>query len=100
MHFVDEHKEAIEALCRRHSVQRLFAFGSVLSDRFSEDSDVDLMVEFAGVDLAKYADNYYSFKFALEEILGHSVDLLEAQAIRNPFFKKNIEAQRQLLYAA
>ncbi|RYD54010.1 MAG: nucleotidyltransferase [Sphingobacteriales bacterium] len=100
MYLVDEYKDAIEALCRRHGVQRLFAFGSVLSDRFSEQSDVDLLVEFTGVDLSKYADNYYSFKFALEEMLGHPVDLLESQAIRNPFFKKNIEAQRQLLYAA
>jgi len=35
MYLVDEHKDAIEALCRRHGVQRLFAFGSLLSDRFS-----------------------------------------------------------------
>jgi len=100
MHPVDAHKDAIEALCRRHDVRRLFAFGSVLSDRLSADSDVDLVVEFSGVDLSSYADNHYSFKFALEAMLAHPVDLLEEQAIRNPFFKKNLEAQRQLLYAA
>jgi len=100
MYFVDEHKDKIEALCRQHGVRRLFVFGSVLSDRFSQDSDVDLVVEFSGVDLSRYADNYYSFKFALEEMLGHPIDLLEEQAIRNPFFKKKLEAQRQLLYAA
>jgi len=100
MQIIDEHKATIEALCRRHSVRRLYVFGSVLSDRFSEESDIDLLVDFSEVDLRHYADNYYSFKFALEEILRRPIDLLEEQAIRNPYFKQSIEAQRQLLYAA
>ncbi|RYZ21100.1 MAG: nucleotidyltransferase [Chitinophagaceae bacterium] len=100
MLLIDQHKANIEALCRQHSVRRLYAFGSVLSDRFSEQSDIDLLVDFADVDLEHYADNYYNFKFALEAVLGHPIDLIEEKALRNPYFKQNVEAHRQILYAA
>jgi uncharacterized protein len=87
-------------LCKQHGVRRLYVFGSALSEHFSDDSDIDLLVDFSGVDLKLYADNYYSFKFALEEAFHRSVDLIEEHALRNPFLKQNIEAHRELLYAA
>lgn len=36
----------IEELCRRNGIRRLALFGSVLSDRFSDSSDIDVLVEF------------------------------------------------------
>lgn len=100
MNLVEEHRESIASLCRKHRVSRLYAFGSVLSDTFSSDSDVDLLVDFDQVDLSHYADNYFEFKFALEDALKHPVDLIEEKALHNPFLRQRIEASRQLLYAA
>src|SRR5947208_16895185 len=39
-------RDAVSAFCRRHHIQRLALFGSVLRDDFSPDSDVDVLVEF------------------------------------------------------
>ena len=39
-------KQAIAAFCQRHHITKLALFGSVLTDRFREDSDVDVPVEF------------------------------------------------------
>ena len=100
MKLINQHKLKIEALCRQYGVRKLYAFGSILSKRFSDHSDVDLLVDFIEVDISRYADNYFEFKFALEETLHHPVDLIEEKALRNPFFKQSIEASRQLLYAA
>jgi predicted nucleotidyltransferase len=36
----------LAALCRRHRIARLSLFGSVLTDEFGPDSDVDVLVEF------------------------------------------------------
>ncbi len=33
-------------LCRRHGIWKLALFGSVLTARFSDSSDVDVLVEF------------------------------------------------------
>jgi predicted nucleotidyltransferase len=47
-----------------------------------------------------YAENYFNLKFALEDTLKRKIDLLEEKAIKNPYFKKSIENQCQLLYGA
>lgn len=91
--------QAISRLCEAHKVARLYAFGSVLThDAFTPKSDIDLIVDFDSIPLEEYADNYYQFKFALENILNRPVDLLEEQAIRNPYFKQSIQKKRQLVY--
>jgi len=76
----------------------LYAFGSVLTDRFGQESDIDLVVDFEEVNLDDYADNYYGLKFSLEKILNRSIDLLEAKAIKNPFFEQALLKNRYLVY--
>lgn len=60
-----EHSKEIRLLCLRHNVNRLYAFGSVLTNKFDETSDIDLIVDFEPIDVSEYADNYYDFKFSL-----------------------------------
>lgn len=100
MLFLVKHNNEINALCQQHSVKKLYAFGSVLTDHFSDKSDVDLIVDFEHMDIRQYADNYFNLKFALESTLQRPIDLLEEKAIKNPYFKKNVEQQRQLIYAS
>lgn len=88
----------IKSLCNKYKVDRLFAFGSVLSDRFNSASDIDLLVKFQQVELLHYADNYFDFKFSLESILKRDVDLLEEHAIKNPYLLKSINSSKQLVY--
>jgi hypothetical protein len=76
----------------------LYAFGSVLSSRFNTESDVDMIVSFDQMDVASYADNYFDLKFSLEELLKRSVDLLEDNAITNPYFRQAVDPQRQMIY--
>ncbi|HEX8316210.1 MAG TPA: nucleotidyltransferase domain-containing protein [Flavisolibacter sp.] len=98
MSLIDQHAGAIQKLCARHRVKRLYVFGSLLTDRFEGDSDVDFIVDFEPLDVRQYADNYFDFKFALEDTLNRPVDLLEEKTIKNPYFKKVVENQRQLIY--
>ncbi len=88
----------LQKLCEAHGVKRLYAFGSVLTSNFSVGSDVDLIVDFENVNGANYADNYFSLKAALEHAFNRPVDLLEEQALKNPYFKAAIAKSRQLVY--
>jgi predicted nucleotidyltransferase len=54
----------------------LYAFGSVLTPNFNTNSDVDLIVDFKDIDVKDYADNYFDFKFTLQDIFKRKVDLL------------------------
>ncbi|ALO17242.1 Nucleotidyltransferase domain protein [Salinivirga cyanobacteriivorans] len=90
--------DKIRKLCEQHYVSQLSVFGSILTDKFTKNSDIDLLVDFSNIDLQNYADNYFSLKQALEEIFRRQVDLLEDKAIRNPYLRQSIEASKRLLY--
>lgn len=100
MNLIQQKTDAITSLCKAHKVNKLFVFGSVLTDRFSSESDIDFLVEFSGVSLENYADNYFDLKEKLEYLLGHNVDLLELKALKNPYLLQSIRANQELLYAA
>lgn len=98
MSVVERNKEKIKALCTKHNVTKLFVFGSVLTDKFRKNSDIDFVVDFSGVDIYNYADNYFDFKVSLEKLLRRPVDLLEDKAINNPYLRQSIEETKQLIY--
>jgi uncharacterized protein len=95
---LDKHIDDINKLCTTYKVKQLYAFGSVLTNKFNTDSDIDLIVDFEPIDLIQYADNYYDLKFSLEDVLQKPVDLLEEKAIKNPYFREVVNKQRQLIY--
>lgn len=73
-------------------------FGSVLTENFNSDSDIDFLVEFFPVNSKEYADNYYDLKFSLERVLNRKIDLLEETAIKNPYFLQSIQNKKQIVY--
>ena len=100
MNLIESNIDNVRTLCKLHKVQRLFVFGSVLSDRFQKDSDIDLIVDFQGVELYNYADNYFAFKDSLENLFKRKVDLLEDKAINNPYLRQSIDSSKQLVYGS
>jgi predicted nucleotidyltransferase len=92
------YKNEINALCANHNVKSLYAFGSVLTPNFNTNSDIDLIVDFKEIDVKDYADNYFDFKFSLQDILNRPVDLLEEQAIKNPYFKEELNKKKVIVY--
>ena len=98
MNTLQNHSANISKLCEIHKVKTLYAFGSVLTDKFNAESDIDLMVDFQPFDVLDYADNYFDLKLALEDILKRQIDLLEDKAIKNPYFRQTVNQQRQLVY--
>lgn len=88
----------IKKLCKTNKVKSLFAFGSVLRDDFNENSDVDLVVDIDESDPFKYTDIYFHLKLSLEEILKRQVDLLEDRAIKNKFFRRELDSTKEIIY--
>lgn len=96
--FLEQYVDEIQALCQKHKVKSLYAFGSVLTSQFSDKSDIDLVVDIDSIDPIDYAENYFDFKFSLEELLMKNIDLLEGKAISNPFLKKSIDNSKTPVY--
>lgn len=91
----------MEAVFRTHRVEKAEIFGSALTETFHEGSDIDLLITFqADIPLLDYADNYFSLKENLEDLLGRSVDLVSARSLRNPVLIESINQSKLSLYAA
>ena len=85
-------------LCQRHHVNRLYLFGSALTPRFNNESDIDLLIQFGNMDVTNYLSNYMDLKEKLEELFNRPVDLVEDQAVRNPIFRKILDREKKLIY--
>lgn len=97
---VENKRDEIAALCRELGIRRLDVFGSAVGQDFDvERSDVDVLVEF-GTDDAGGLRTYFALKDGLEHILGRPVDVVSARAVRNPYFRAQVLATREYLYAA
>ena len=98
MGLIKTYKNQIQRLCENHKVKTLYSFGSVNTTKFTQDSDVDLVVDFKIEDPIEYADNYFALKFELEKIFSRQIDLLESKAIKNPFLRESIDKTKVLIY--
>jgi predicted nucleotidyltransferase len=88
----------LETLCKKNKVKSLFVFGSVTREDFNESSDIDLVVDFDESDPFKYTDLYFNLKNKLENLYKRQVDLIEERAIKNRFFKKELDNTKIKLY--
>ena len=95
---IEENLRNIERICKEKNVAKLYTFGSVNTDKFNEESDIDLLVEFKDLFNDDYADNYLDMCYELEDILKRKVDLVTTKSVKNPVFKDEIESSRQLIY--
>lgn len=96
-------KESLDELvtiCKKRQVKQLYSFGSVNTDQFNKESDIDLLVDFGEMNIEDYADNFFEMCYDLEELFGRPVDLVTIRSVRNPIFKEEIESTKQLIFDA
>lgn len=95
-----EQRDAIAALCRRAHASKLDLFGPAARDGFDlQASDLDFVVTFDDLPPVEYSDAYFTLKEGLEQLFARPVDLVVEQAIRNPYFKSRVKAERQTVFA-
>ncbi len=93
--------DAIADACRQHQVLLMHLFGSALQDDFDPThSDLDLLVEFQPIEPGALVRAYFGLEQQLASITGKTVDLVMADAVRNPYVRRMIDVSKQLIYEA
>jgi predicted nucleotidyltransferase len=95
---VDVPTDELAAFCRKWKVSELSLFGSVLTDDFRPDSDIDVLVVYHD-DAAWDLWDHIHAERELAHMFGRKVDLVEKRAVRNPFRRHHILANREVVYA-
>ena len=91
----------LASLCREHCVSKLELFGSAVDGTFDPlTSDLDFLVEFSRSSKRNAFHQYFDLLFALENLFERPVDLIHADAMRNPYFIQSVEQSRTIVYAA
>lgn len=98
MNIIEQNQSTINEICTQHNVKTMYVFGSVLTNLFNTNSDIDLLVKFNDFDVTKYFINYTNLKESLENILHKKVDLIEEQTLKNPILIRSINNNKQLIY--
>ncbi|MDE6378430.1 MAG: nucleotidyltransferase domain-containing protein [Duncaniella sp.] len=100
MKLIELNMDKIVALCKKYNVAKLWVFGSILTDRFNDDSDVDFSVSFdkKRIPLLDYADNYLDFLSELKSLLLRDVDLITEDSLSNPYFIESLNSTKHLIY--
>ena len=99
---IADRREEIAALCRRYHVRRLDVFGSAARghDFVPETSDADFLVEYDPAHAPPAFADFLALRSALSALLGRSVDLVMAGAVRNPYIRAAIERSREPVHEA
>ncbi len=96
---IDIPMESIKAFCAKWKIVEFSLFGSVLRDDFQSDSDIDVLLSF-GENSTWSLYDFVDMKDELRTIFGREVDLVEKEAIRNPYRRRSMLAKHKVLYAA
>ena len=92
------HLNEFQTLCKEFGVSSLYAFGSSTNNKFTEQSDIDLLVEIDISDAVERGEKLMSLWDRLELFFKRKVDLLTNNSIKNPYLRKSIDQSKVLLY--
>jgi len=91
-------QQEIQAFCRRWKVQEFSLFGSVLREDFAPTSDIDVLISFLP-ETPWSLFEWVEMREELAKLFGRRVDLVEKEALRNPFRRQRILMTKRVVYA-
>lgn len=102
MHLIENNLQRISELCKKYRVRRLFVFGSILTDSFNDDSDVDFSVDFdresINAEKIDWANLFFGFIEELQNVLKRKVDIVFEDYINNQYFRNELDRTKLLIY--
>ncbi len=91
----------LKNICISLNVKKLYAFGSVISNKFRKDSDIDFLISFAdNLSIEQYTDNYFALQYKLRELFNREIDIVTERTLSNPYFIESINETKELIYEA
>ena len=98
---IENKKDDIIEVCKLLQVDKMYAFGSVVSQSFDEKSDIDFLISFSdNLSVEEYTNNYFALHYKLRELLQREIDIVTERSLSNPYFIESVNESKVLLYEA
>lgn len=95
---IERNIKNIQEYCKKYEVKKLYVFGSVCTDNFTSDSDLDFLISFKDISTKEYTDNYFTLHYLFQEIFKRNVDLITENSLSNPYFIEILNKTKTLIY--
>lgn len=91
----------LKKLCSSLNIRRLYVFGSAVSDKFNDSSDIDLLISFSeDLSVEEYTQNYFKLHYKLRELFNRDIDIVTEKTLSNPYLIESINETKELIYEA
>jgi hypothetical protein len=98
---VKERTKELIAICEELDIKKLYVFGSVVSENFRDDSDIDFLISFSdNLTIDEYTNNYFALHYKLRELFKREIDVVTERTLSNPYLIESINESKQLIYEA
>jgi len=95
---LEDLKRDIPEVCEKYQIAYVDAFGSLARNEATEQSDLDLVIEFAEPRNVGLSKRFFGFLHELEDRYQTKVDVVTEASLSNPVLKKSINRDRVRLY--
>lgn len=86
-------------LFKKHKIKNAYIFGSAVTDKFNNDSDVDFLVNLQdGLNPVDAGGHLWELEYELKDLLHRDIDLLTERSLKNPYFISEINATKVAIY--
>lgn len=95
---VEELKATLPAICKQYQIAYVDVYGSTATNNQTENSDIDLVIEFEEPRDRNTSKRFFGFLHALEDHYHRKIDLLTEKSLKNPYFVREISKNRTRIY--
>ena len=96
---IENKREYLNKLFAKHKIESAFAFGSVVSGKFHQESDLDfLVIILEGIDPVEAGGHLWDLEEELQELFEREVDLITERSLKNPYFIEEVNKTKVQIY--
>ena len=89
------------SICKDLKIKRMYIFGSVSTETFNEDNDIDFLISFQdSISIKDYTDNFFTLHYKLKELFHRKIDVITERSLSNKYFVDSVNQTKELIYEA
>ncbi|MCF6332227.1 MAG: nucleotidyltransferase domain-containing protein [Draconibacterium sp.] len=89
----------IKVLFKTHKIEKAYVFGSAVTGKFDEKSDLDFLIKFQpGLNPLEKGELWWNLHDTLRDFFNREIDIVTESSLKNPYFIKEIDETKELIY--
>ena len=94
-----KNKEKVFKLFEENLVSNAYVFGSIVTEKFSKNSDIDFIINFnEKMDPLESGEKWWAVYYGLKQILNRNIDIVSEKYLSNKYFIEEIEKTKVKIY--